>query len=59
MTCPNCGFEGLRPARDWGDGRRDYTCWSCGYKFSTVEMIVEVAQRQAFQASMFRLIKGE
>ena len=56
MTCPRCGFTNLRPARDYGDGRRRYRCYQCGHEFETVEMLTEEYDRLKFRADCFRAI---
>lgn len=57
MNCPNCGYSGLRPMKQ-NDSVRRYHCWQCAYEFETVELIREVAQRQAFQATLWKLAGG-
>lgn len=56
MICPNCDYEHLRP-HYYAHPERRYHCWNCGFRFSTVEQLQEVAQHQAFQAAMFSVLK--
>jgi len=57
MDCPNCGCSGLRP-KGYNGQVRHYRCWKCGFEFETVELIREVAQRQTFQATLWKLAGG-
>lgn len=58
MKCPNpaCGYDALRPRRTIGDHRL-YVCWQCGREFETVELVVEQAERQAFEANLFHILR--
>jgi len=57
MDCPNCDFYAMRPRRtSLGDGTwcRQYKCPDCGFRFSTVEVVSEIAQEQAHQAALWQ-----
>lgn len=56
MTCPNCGREWLRPYKH-EPPVRFYQCYECGFRFQSVELVRVVAERQAFQASMFKMLQ--
>jgi len=61
MRCPNCGYEVSKPHRYFynTDGPiRHYVCWRCHYSWQTVEVRRASAERQAFQAAMWRITAG-
>lgn len=44
MRCPACNYNGTkvldsRPVQDFGSIRRRRECESCGYRFTTFEMV--------------------
>ena len=41
MTCPNCGYQHLKPTSVNTNGVmvRDYKCYRCGCRFSTEEVV--------------------
>ncbi|OIN66490.1 transcriptional regulator NrdR [Exiguobacterium sp. KRL4] len=48
MRCPACNYNGTkvldsRPVQDFGSIRRRRECESCGYRFTTFEMIEQTA----------------
>ena len=55
MTCPDCGATWLRPARHVEDDppRREYVC-RCGARFTTVEQVATVCQREQLLMDLFR-----
>ena len=59
MICPNCGYEHVRPHefvyRDDGVPMRKYRCSKCGCTWETIEIRRTTAERQAFQATMWKL----
>jgi len=62
VRCPNCGYDVSRPQRyvhrNGGPGRV-YVCWKCRYRWETVEVMRGSAERQAFQAAMWRVLSKE
>jgi len=61
MHCPNCGYEVSKPHRHiYNDNGpiRHYVCWQCHYSWQTVEVRRASAERQAFQAAMWRITAG-
>ena len=59
MRCANCSAAMTKPYwASWDADKpiRKYHCASCGWEGESVEVWRDVAQRQAFQASLFRVI---
>ena len=62
MHCPNCNHLIYRPrTQSWDKDSpvREYQCPHCNLVFETVEVLREAAQRQAFQASMWKITNGK
>ena len=61
MTCPNCGAEHSVVTRtEPGEAvRRGRMCPECRFRWTTVEQVAEVARRQAFQATLFKVMNGD
>jgi len=62
MTCPNCGANHSMVTKripDDGTLTRVRQCPVCRYQWRTVEVVVEQAERQAFQSYLFTTLVQE